>query len=173
MPNLPNPLSSQGLFVQQSPIFDVGELQNVDLTSDNFRELLVRLYQQMTNISIQLNLKVSGYYTNTEFVTGKLFFAADNDPANMRPIFQKVIDTGAITAGLNAPIPHGLTIATTWSFISIYGAANNTTTNRYYPLPFASATGIEVRLDANNILITNNSGFDFLTSKIILEYIKT
>jgi hypothetical protein len=173
MSYLPNQLANAGVFVQQSPIFDVGELQDVDLNSENFRELLVRLYQQMTNISIVLNLKTSGYYTNTEFVTSELYFAPDNNPANMRSIFMMTVDTGVINPGLNPGIPHGLTIASTWRFISIYGAANNTSTNNYYSLPYAAAAGIEVRLNATDIVIDNSTGLTFLESEIILKYIKT
>ncbi len=178
MAYLPNINQNAGLFVQQTPLFDVGQIYSTDVNSDDFKELIVRLYQQMNNVSTALNLKESGYCITTEFVTGKLFFAAatvsEQEPPNMRPVYRLVVNTGALGAGANT-IPHNLSIGTTWSFISIYGAATDTTNNNYYPLPWVKSTGatnIEVELNATNVVITNASGLTFPVSYIILEYIK-
>lgn len=177
MSYLTDQIPNQGLLIQQTPVFDVGLLYTTDVNSADFKELLVRLYQQINNISIAVNLKASGLYSNMEFMTGKLYFSANNDPNFQRPIYMKVVDTGALISGTPKVIPHGLvignTVNNTWSFIAIYGAANNPSTRNYYPIPYPTTTYISVTLDDTNIYIDNESGVDFTASEIILEYIKT
>jgi hypothetical protein len=168
-----------GSYVQQQSVFDVGLLYSTEVTSPEFKELLVRLAQQVNNHAISLNEKESGYYLQEIFANGKLFFNPNSSSQlDLRPGFTKVIDTGALAAGVNT-IPHGLTIGVNvpvgniWSFYKINGAANDFASSNYYPLPFAGAAGnnIEVRVNAANIVITNNSGQTFSSSTIVLEFL--
>jgi hypothetical protein len=163
-----------GSYIATTAVFDVGQLYDVDVKSPEFKELLVRLYQQVNNIAVVLNTKDSGYYILEEFVTGQLFFnPASSDPLQLRPEFRKVINTGALGAGVTT-VAHGLTIGSTWSFTRIQGAASNPGTSDYYPLPFAGAAGnnIELRVNATNVVINNASGVTFSTSVVTLQYLK-
>jgi hypothetical protein len=164
---------NQGSFIPTTGIFEVGRLFEVDVDSPEFKELLARLYQAVNNIANVLNIKDTGYYLESEFTTGALYFnPASDDPNKLRPVFRKVIDMGALAAGVTT-VAHGLTIGTTWKFVHIYGAASGTP--NYYPLPFVSAggaTNIEVRVDLTNVIVTNNSGVVFTSSTVVLEYVK-
>ena len=176
MPYIPDQQSNTGQFVPTTNVWEVSQIGSMDVNSEEFKLLLVRLYQNVNNISIALNAKDAGYYVEQEFNTGQQFFnPTSNNQLDLRGAFRKTVNTGALAAGVNT-VAHGLTIGSTWSFTKILGAASNTTAGNYYPLPFASAGGaanIEVRLDNTNIIITNNSGVTFTTSVIILEYLKS
>jgi hypothetical protein len=138
------------------------------------------LAEQVNNHAISLNYKESGQQLNEIFCNGKLFFNANsNSQFELRSGFTKVVDTGALALGVNT-IAHGLTIGINvpvgnlWTFYKINGAASDFASSNYYPLPFAGAAGnnIEVRVDAANIVITNNSGQTFSRSMIILEFLQ-
>ena len=175
MTYIPDQQINTGSFIPTTNVWDVSQLYSVDVGSPEFKELLVRLYQNVNNIALVLNTKYSGFNLLEEFVNGKLYYnLVSSNPLDLRPSFTKVIDIPALGPGVNN-FSHGLTIGTTWSFNYIGGAVSNTGTNNYLPLPFASAGGannIEVRLDATNVIITNNSGLVFTAGRIILEYLK-
>jgi hypothetical protein len=163
-----------GSYVPTTSVWDVSQLYEVDVTSPEFKELLVRLYQNINNIAIVLNTKVTGYYINEQFVSGKVFFnPASNDPLQLRPGFIKTINTGALAAGATA-INHDIAVTNTFHWMFISGAATDTVTVVGYPIPFAGAAGnnIEVSVTATQVLINNNSGVTFTDSQVTLEYCK-
>lgn len=175
MAYIPAQKDNPGLFIATTNVWDVEDIAKMEPGSIDFNELLVRLHQNINNIAVALNMKKSGQYLQEEFVDGSVYFGtASSSQLDLRPVFRKVINIGALGAGATS-VAHGLTIATTWNFTRIYGAASNTTTSNYYPLPWASAGGaanIELKVDANNVVITNNSGIAFLTCTVVLEYLK-
>lgn len=163
-----------GSFVPTTNIWDVSRLYEIDINSDEFKELLVRLYQNINNIAVVLNTKSTGYYINQQFVSSKLFFnpaANPNDPSQLRPGYITTINTGALGAGITA-VNHNIVVTNTFKWMFIYGAATNTGTLVGYPLPFAGATGnnIEVTVTATQVVINNNSGVTFTDSQVTLEY---
>lgn len=175
-PYIPDQLINTGSYVPTTNVWDLGRLYEVEIDSPEFKELLVRLYQNINNIALVLNTKSTGYYINQEFVSGKLFYNPDanpNDPLQLRPGFMKVINTGALAAGVTA-VNHDIDVTNTFKWMFISGAATDTGTIVGYPLPFSSAAGnnIEVTVDATQVLIDNNSGVTFTDSQVTLEYTK-
>jgi hypothetical protein len=174
MPYIPDQRINQGSFVPTTNVWDVSRLYDIEVTSPEFKELLVRLYQNVNNIALVLNTKVTGYYINEEFVSGKLFFnPASNDPAALRPGFIKTINTGALGAGVTA-VNHNIAVTNTFHWMFISGAATNTGTLVGYPITFAGAAGnnIEVTVSATQVIINNASGVTFTDSQVTLEYVK-
>jgi len=174
MAYIPGQQINTGSFVPTTNVWDVAQLHDVNVNSPEFKELLVRLYQNVNNIALSLNTKSTGYYINEEFVSGKLFFnPASNDPLQLRPAFIKTINTGALGAGATA-INHNITVTNTLQWMFISGAATDTATLVGYPLPFSSAAGtnIEVSVTSTQVLINNNSGATFTDSQVTLEYCK-
>ena len=51
-----------GAFVPTTFILDVAKIQEVNVNSEEFKELLVRLYQNLNRMSLVLNVKESAYY---------------------------------------------------------------------------------------------------------------
>jgi hypothetical protein len=176
MAYIPGQQIDTGSYVPTTSVWDVSRLYEVDVNSTEFKELLVRLYQNINNIALVLNTKATGYYINQEFVSGKLFFnpgANPNDPLQLRPGFLMTVNTGALGAGVTA-VNHNIAVTNTFKWMFIYGAATNTGTIVGYPLPFAGAAGnnIEVSVTATQVLINNNSGITFTDSQVTLEYCK-
>ncbi len=180
MPFYPiNQQENTGSFVLTTNVWDVSEIYNLNNVDDDFKELLVRLYQNLNLIAQVLNSKDSAYYLTQEFNTGQLYFnSTSTDPMMLKPGFRKVINTGALTAGVNT-IAHNINGATgitsnyTWFFIN--GAATNSTTPLGVPLPYAGIAGndnITVVVNKFNLVITNNSGFTFDKSSVTLEYVQ-
>lgn len=165
-----------GSYVPTTNVWDVALLHETEVNSPEFKELLVRLYQNVNNIAVALNTKSTGYYIEQEFVSGKLFFnplANPNDQLQLRPGFIISINTGALGAGITS-VNHNIAVTNTFQWMFISGAATNTTTLVGYPLPFAGATGnnIEVTVTATQVVINNQSGVTFTHSQVTLEYCK-
>lgn len=172
-----------GAFIPTTNVWDVSQLYSVDVNSPEFKELLVRLYQNVNNIALLLNIKDTGYYPRAEIVNGQVFFP---DPALssttaaapvFRQVFRLVINFGALPNTATKSVAHGLTITAGYTFTRIYGCASDTTGGTYIPLPYASptdASNIEVSVDATNVnVITGSDRTNFAAAYIILEYIKS
>lgn len=173
-PYVPDQQINTGSYIPTTSVFDVSAIYETDITSPEFKELLVRLYQNVNNIAVALNTKDSAYYIQEEFVNGQLFFnPASSNPLDLRGDFRKLINIGALGAGVTNT-NHNLAITSTWKFTRIYGTASNTGTLNYYPLPFAGAAGnnIELRVNGTQVVINNNSGATFTDCYVILEYVK-
>lgn len=174
--------SNFGAFVSTTQVWDVARLQEVDVKSPEFKELLVRLYQNINNIATVLNLKDTGYYALTEFINGQLYF---NDPSipltsvsnpAFRQVFRKVIDFGALPNTATKSVAHGLTITSGFRFTRIYATASDPIGMNYIPIPYASPTdanNIELNVDATNVnIITGSNRTAFTTTYVVLEYVK-
>lgn len=125
----------QGSFVPTTNVWDVNALDTMDVNSKDFKLLLVRLYQNISDISHTLNQKEGGYYTNQQYTTGALWFP---NPANdtmagsqKQPYRQEnriVIKMPTLMPGATVSAPHGLALGNQWTFTQIYGATTNPTT---------------------------------------------
>lgn len=174
MPYILDQQANTGSFIGTTSVFDVSRLYEVDVKSPEFKELLVRLYQNVNNIALALNTKDSAYYLLEEFNSGQLFFnPLSFNQLDLRPGFRIVINIGPLGPGITNT-NHNLAVTNTWKWTFINGAATNTATLVGYPLPFAGAAGnnIEVRVNATQVVINNASGVVFTDAYIILEYLK-
>jgi len=176
-----------GLFISTTPIFDVTDLEGKSFSSSEFQQFLVVLTQRINDLSIQINLKDTGIYSELEFVNSQVFFpnpawsSITSQYPTQRQVFRKVINFIDGTTVLSLPntgttsVPHGITIDANTSFTRIYGAASDPSTS-FIPLPYASPTAannIELDVDAVNVNITTGSDrTGYTICYIILEYIK-
>lgn len=169
-----------GAFLPTTSVWDTSEIQTVDINSQEFRDLLVRLYQNINNIALSVNIRDAGYYDQTEFINGQLFFP---DPSlssttaqtpTYRQVFRKVIDFGALPNSTTKNVAHDIDMSVgTTIFTRIYGCASDTTGKNYIPLPFAGTSLVSVSVNATNVSVTTTSNrTNFTTTYIVLEYIK-
>lgn len=175
--------NNYGAFVPTTNVWDVSEIYQTEVTSPEFKELLVRLYQNLNNMSLVLNLKDSAYYVNTEFVNGQSYFpnpsynSSTATAPSMRQVYRLVINFGALPASTTKSVAHGLTPSAGWTFTRIYGSSSDTTDLLYVPLPYASSTAnknIELNVDATNVnIITGIDWSAYTKTYVILEYMKT
>ena len=71
---LPGALQRKGLYVPTTDVWEVSRIQDIDVNSEEFKLLLVRLYQNINVIALALNQKDSAIYYPSEFVDGQTFF---------------------------------------------------------------------------------------------------
>lgn len=172
----------QGAFVQTTDVFDTSAIHSMDINSKEFKEFLVRLRQSINNIALSLNVRDAGYYVQTEFVNGQAYFpdptlnsTTATAPVH-RQVFRKVINFGALPSTATKTSAHGITVTDAFTFTRIYATATDTTGHDYIPIPYASATAIDVvelSVDGTNVSITtgkDQTAFD--TCYVVLEYIK-
>jgi hypothetical protein len=171
-----------GAFVGTTFEWDVSEIYEIDVTSPQFKELLVRLYQNINSIALLLNIKDTGYYNTQEFVNGQLLFpnplsvSSTSSMAPFRQIFRTLVNFGALPDSTAKPIAHGIDFTTTYTATRIYGSASDTTSRNYIPLPYASPTianNISVFVDATHVTITTAADWSMYdTCYVIIEYVK-
>jgi len=170
-----------GQFIATTAILDVGILQDVDVNSPEFKELLIRLYQTVNNIALATNIKDTGYYLTNEFNTGQLLFNVSNDLNRLRPIYRTTINFGALPSTGTKSVAHGIPNIgnpTTYSAVKVYGASTNQTTSNFIPIPYSSVTAVtdnlELWIDQTNVNIATG-GMDYSAytiTYIVFEYVK-
>ncbi len=168
--------NNTGLFVPTTNVWDIQNLEEGKDITPALKELLIRLYQNINNISLALNLKDSGYYVQNEFLTGQVFFPDANSSIDGRQSFRTVVNFGALPDNTTGSMPHGIVVSNSFIFTRMYGCASNQVTMSYLPIPYASSATvdiIELSADANNVYVTTNSDLSAYTQTyIILEYVK-
>lgn len=174
--------TSTGSFVPNTFIFDVSQLYATDVSKPEFKELLVRLYQNISLMCNVVNIKDTGMYLTQELVNSQLWFQNPSLNSNTpqvpeyRQVYRTVINYGPLPNTAETSQPHNLTISNQYTFTRIYGAASDTTGLNYIPLPYASpvlAENISLRVDATNVYIkTGSNRSNFNISYVVLEYIK-
>lgn len=177
----PNKLN-QGAFVPTTNVWDVGPIYETDVNSEEFKELLVRLYQNLNLIAVNLNIRAIGTYDLQEILNGKQYF---KDPAlssstaqtpQLRPVFSKVIYFSPLPNAGTLGIPHNIPVDNNYMFTLIVGTATDPINLSYLPLPYSSGTlnkNIGVAVNATEVLITTYIDYSAYTKcQVVLEYIK-
>jgi len=167
-----------GSFVPTTFVWDAAELQDLDVKSERFKELLVRLYQNLNLMQLNLNIKDSAYYDTNEFVNGQVFPPSSTVPSsstqaiNRRQVFRKMINFGALPNTATKNVAHGIDVTTGFSFTRIYGCATDTTNRVATPIPNANSD-IRITVTATNVVITTSANYaSYDTTYVILEYLK-
>lgn len=173
-----------GLFIPTNYIFDVQQLQQVDVNSPEFKELLVRLYQNINSMCIALNLKDSGYYNTQEFVNGQSWFpnpaltSASATTPTFRQVYRQVVNFGTLPNAAAKAVLHNIPITIGYSFTRIYAVSSDKVALTYIPIPYvdvatAGAADIQLDVNATQVVITTASNrTNYTVCYVILEYIK-
>jgi hypothetical protein len=174
--------NNYGAFLPTTNVWDVNEIYSTDVSSQAFKELLVRLYQNINNIAVMVNIKESGFYNIPEFVTGSQFFPNPSLTSNtmqtptLRPVLRTLVNFGALPNAASKSIAHNIPVSANYSFTRIYGTATQPNT-AFIPLPYASVTpGSNIELSVSPTQVTVTTAIDysaFTICYIILEYIRT
>lgn len=162
-------------------VWDVSDIQALQEESERLKELLVRLYQNLNNMSIALNEKDSGCYFTLGSANGQSYFpnptltSASTTTPISRQVIRIVINFGALPNATTKSVAHNLTPNSSWSFTRIYACASDTTGFNYIPIPYASPTlinNIELKVDSTNVtIITGSNRSNFNICYVVLEYI--
>lgn len=170
-----------GSFIPTTNIWDVQQLQSLNL-DPKLKELLVRLYQNVNNISLSVNTRDAGYYVLEEFINGQIFFSnpalssTTSQSPNLRQVYRKVINFGALPNAGSKSVAHGITVTSGYSLTRLYAAATNNTQTSFIGIPFASPTlneNIKLEMTDTNMIIT--TGIDrtaYTICYVVAEFIK-
>jgi hypothetical protein len=180
-----------GSFIPTTQVWDVSELYSTDVNSKDFKELLVRMYQNLGLSATATNAKDSGLYDTEEFVNGQSYFtptttsSTTSSQPNRRQVFRKVVNWGTLPASdvavskpheINSPVVAG--IPDGWTFTRMYGCASDPVNHLFIPIPYASSTAaliIELSADALNATIKLGTGGNrsaYTSCYVVLEYLK-
>lgn len=163
-------------------VWDVSQIQNLNISSD-FKELLIRLYQNLNTMANVINTKESSYYLTTgHFYNGQNWFPNSNMglAANYRTIEPRS-GIRAVTIDIPLPntatvsVPHNITCTTQTRIFVKYAMAYDNTGTSWLPLPYASSVAanvIELNIDNTNINITTNTNRTAYTAIVVLDYIQ-
>lgn len=181
-----------GSFVPTTNVWDVSEIYSLDGTSPQLKELLVRLYQNLNNMSLSLNTRDAGFYTTQEFVCGQLYFpnpsynSTTSTTATLRQVFRKVINFGALPNTALKSVDTEIPVAPDVTFTRIYGASTNPSANEAIPLPYVpiAVSSIDYVLlrvvttggAPNTYQVNIRTGIDrsaYTITYVVLEYLKT
>lgn len=173
-----------GAFLPLTEVFEIEDLDKIDINSAEFRDFLTRVRNIINNMAMLINIKDTGIYNPTEFVCGQIYYPnpalssqTDKKPSP-RQVFRKVVIFGALPNAGSKTVAHGITFpaANTISFTRIYGASSDLTAGSYIPLPYAAVTdnnNIELKVDNTNVTITTGINRTAWTlTYVVLEYIK-
>lgn len=173
--------SSAGNFQPTTQVWDVTELKDIDVTKPAFKELLIRMYQNLNQMAITLNNKESSFYDTQETVKGQAFFSnqtssVSNTRPESRQVFNKIINFGALPNTATKTCAHGILINPKYTFTRIYGCSTQMNPFSAIPLPYSSPVlvdNIALYVDATTVGITTGADWSAYTSTyIILEYLK-
>src|SRR5579859_4572834 len=176
-----NPFNASS-FVPTTNVWDVSRLAEIDVTSPEFKELLVRLYQNVNNIALLLNIKDTGVYNLFEIINGQTYFpdptlnsSTTATPIN-RQVYRTTINFGALPNAGTKSVPHNITITPKTSFTRIYATASDPVNKAYVPIPYAAvvlADAIEMSVDATNVNITTAINLtNYTVCYAVLEYLQ-
>jgi hypothetical protein len=160
--------------------------------TEDEKELLVRLYQQLNTIALVLNTKSTGANYLQEFVTGDLWFPNPANATNTPPVpmlerqsARIVVNFGPLPGGAipnPQKIPHNLSLGQTWSIVKINGYATNPLAvgaGRFgIPIPYVAVANdpndnLELWMDSTYVWI-QSGGTDysaFTTTVVIIEFL--
>lgn len=177
-----NPFNA-GSFVVTTNVWDVARVYETDVGSPEFKELLVRLYQNVNNIATLLNIKDTGVYNTFEIINGQRYFpdpALNSSTAGVavaRQVYRTTVNFGALPNAATKSVAHNITTTPKTTFTRIYATASDTTGREYLPIPYASATTndiIELSVDGTNVNITTGSDrTNFTVCYVVLEYLQS
>jgi len=166
-----------GAFIPTTNVWDVSEIYSTDVKSPEFKELLVRLYQNLNVMAMGVNNRDAGLYDTSEFVCGQQFFpdpaltSASSVTPTFRNVFRKVVNFGALPNNTGKSVAHGITTTVNTSFTRMYGVATDPTGFSALAIPNSDIT---LELDGTNVTITTTADLTaYTTTYVVLEYIKS
>jgi hypothetical protein len=141
-----------------------------DVVPEKWEEARPFIVEQLKKISNAVNIREIGWFLDEELLSGKAFIRGSESSQDLgnsqvfRQIFRKVIDCGALTAGVKT-VAHGINFDINFTLIQLWVSATNSTTFNAITMSDPQ----NVTMDATNINITSPGVFD--RSFAVIEYL--
>lgn len=140
-----------------------------DSVPDKWDDAKAFLVEHLKKISNAVNIRTIGWLLDEELLSGQAFIPGatipGNNPSQFRQVLRKVVNTGALVAGANPGVAHGITFDVNFTLIDLWVSGTNSTT-----FTARRITGNDVLMNATNIVITSPQIFD--RSFAFIEYIQ-
>lgn len=173
----------EGTYLPTTQIWDVVDIQSMSVSSEEFKELIIRLYQNLNVMANVINGKEYAKYDTLEGSNNQMFFPnpAYTPTTNMAPqwrnVYRTVVNFGALPNAGTKAVAHNITINKFFSVTRMYGASTDPVGVVFIPLPYSSPTlneNIVLFADDTNVTVTTDIDYSaYTTTYIVLEYIKT
>lgn len=172
-----------GMSLPTTNVWDASQISTVDLGSEEFRQLLIRLYQNINLIAVTVNNKDTGIYDTFSTNCGQTYFSNPTQISSSaaqpipRQVIRTVVNFGALPDTATKTAAHNIAPTASYTFTRIYATASDTATPKYIPIPYATGTAadvIELWVDATNVNIkTVSNKTAYTVCYVVLEYIMT
>jgi hypothetical protein len=170
MPQITTPL------LPTTSLFDLTSLRDIDVKSEEFKEFIVRLYQEVNKHAIFINQKDHGIYSIEQYGSCKQYFPAVS-PGNFRGIARTALpftfvgfSPGTVT------VPHNIVFNADTRVTLLQSEANNPAGQLSLPIPYVDVTGagagnIQISMDNTNVYIVTAIDYTAYTDNfIVIEY---
>ncbi len=138
-----------------------------DTVPEKWEEGRQFLVEHLKKISNAVNIRSIGWLLDEELLAGKQFIPSP-DPAKsqqFRSVLRKVINLGALVAGANPGVAHGILFDVNFTLIDLWVAGTNSAT-----FTARRITGNDVLMNATTIVVTSPQAFD--RAYAFIEYIQ-
>jgi len=141
-----------------------------DAVPEKWEDARPFLVETLKKVSNAVNIRTIGWLLDEELLSGQAFIPVpvpmgDASPQQFRSVLRKVIDLGALVAGANAGVPHGIVFDNRFTLIDLWVSGTNSGT-----LTARVISGNDVLMDATNIVVTSPQAFD--RAFAFIEYIQ-
>jgi hypothetical protein len=143
-----------------------------DAVPDKWEDARPFIVEQLKKISIAVNIREIGFFLDEELLSGKAFIPGSESVNDLgtsqvfRTVLRKVIDFGALSAGVNTKA-HGITIDANFTLVQLFASATNATAFTGEPIPNGADT---ITYDSTNIIITVAAAYDRCFA--VIEYMQ-
>lgn len=140
-----------------------------DAVPENWEEAKPFLVEVLKKISNAINIREIGWLLDEQLLSGKAFIPAatvpGNNPGEYRQVLRKVIDLGALIAGANPGVNHGITFDINFTLIDLWVSGTNSIT-----FTARNISGNDVLMNSLQIVVTSPQVFD--RAFAFVEYIQ-
>lgn len=140
-----------------------------DAVPETWEDAKPFLLEALKRISDVVNRREIGWLLDEETLTGKAFIPAvattSGEMSPFRQVLRKVIDLGALAAGANPGVPHGILFDARFTLIDLWVAGTEVGT-----LTARVISGNDVVMDVTDIIVTSPQAFD--RAFAFIEYIQ-
>lgn len=176
MPYLNN-AQNTGFYVPTTNVWDIQSIQEVNVNSQDFKELLVNLYQNLNKMSLAINARDNGLYFNQELINNQQWFTAPSSTfaGQVRNDFRMVVDFGALPNTSTKSVPHGLIVDSNTTWTLVRATATDPIGLTGIEINYANTTGdiAVLDVDVTNVNISTNADFsNYTRCYVVLEYLK-
>lgn len=140
-----------------------------DAIPDKWEDAKSFLVEHLKKISNAVNLRTIGWLLDEELLSGQAFIPGvtipGNNPGNFRQVLRKVVQLGALVAGVNPGVNHGITFDANFKLIDLWISGTDTPS-----LTARCISGDNVLMTVTQFIVTSPQVFSDATA--FCEYIQ-